>query len=88
MRGLLIAAALVFSADAGSQAGRETGQRDEIAKFRARLMADVARFKGRYPPAASEQRLEPPGLRGVAFSTDVRLRFSLNPGKGHGEWKA
>ena len=123
MRSLLLAASLILSGEVWSQASAPEG---DIAKFRARLSADVQRFKGRYPPAAGEQGLEgtaivlvavdaagrrtctlkkstghpvlderalavvryaasnvpmPEGLRGAAFSTEVRLRFSLGSPK-------
>jgi protein TonB len=126
----LLAASLALSCEAWSQAAdRAAGHEAEIAKFRSRLAADVQRFKGRYPPAAGEQRLEgtavvlvavdpegrrtcslkkstgheilderalavvryaasnvpmPQGLRGVAFSSEIRLRFSLRPGTKRG----
>ena len=121
MRSLLLAACLILSFDAGSQSALPA---TEIAKFRARLAADLTRFRGRYPPAAAEKGQEgkvvivvavgadgrrtcslksssgheildqralaivryaasnvpmPEGLRGVAFSTQVALQFSLSP---------
>ena len=125
MRAVLLAASLLLVPDAWSQASEpDADHRADIAKFRARLAADVQRFKGRYPPEAREKGLEgtaivlvavdtegrrvctlkkstgheildakalsviryaasnvpmPDGLRGVAFSTEIRLQFSLKP---------
>ena len=130
MRTLLLAAWLVLSCEAWGQAADPVvGHEADIAKFRSRLSADVQRFKGRYPPAASEKGLEgtalvlvrvdaegrstcilkrstghqildekalavvryaasnvpmPAGLRGVAFSTEIRLRFALRPATKRG----
>jgi len=125
VRSLLLAASLILSCDAWSQAADPAaGPEADIAKFRSRLAANVQRFKGRYPPAAGQEGLEgtavvlvaldaqgrltctlrkssghqilddralavvrysasnvpmPEGLRGVAFSTEFRMRFSLTP---------
>jgi len=125
VRRVLLAASLVFACEAWSQPSEPApSHQAEIAKFRARLSADVRRFRGQYPPAAREQGLEgtavvlvavdaesrrnctlrrssghqildekalavvryaasnvpmPDGLRGIAFSTEIRLQFALKP---------
>ena len=125
MRAVLLAASLVIACDAWSQASEpDAGHRADIARFRARLAADVQRFKGRYPPEARQKGMEgtavvlvavdtagrrictlktstghdvldekalavvkyaasnvpmPEALRGVAFSTEIRLQFALKP---------
>lgn len=122
---MLLAASLVLACEAWSQASPpDADHRADIARFRARLAADVQKFKGRYPPEARQKGLEgtaivlvavdaegrrdctlkkstghellderalavvryaasnvpmPEGLRGVAFSTEIRLQFALKP---------
>jgi len=125
VRAVLLAASLALACDAWSQASEPgAGHRADIARFRARLAADVQRFKGRYPPEARQKGMEgtavvlvavdtegrrictlkkstghdvldekalavvkyaasnvpmPEALRGVAFSTEIRLQFALKP---------
>lgn len=125
MRAVLLAASLVLACEAWSQASPpDADHRADIARFRARLAADVQKFKGRYPPEARQKGLEgtaivlvavdaegrrdctlkkstghellderalavvryaasnvpmPEGLRGVAFSIEIRLQFALKP---------
>jgi len=83
LRILLLAAALVLSGEAWSQASDLAGHEAEIAKFSGRLMADVARFKGRYPKDAAEKGQEGRVVVVVALDAEGRTTCTLKRSSGH-----
>jgi protein TonB len=84
VRRVLLAASLVFACEAWSQPSEPApSHQAEIAKFRARLSADVRRFRGQYPPAAREQGLEGTAVVLVAVDAESRVTCTLKRSTGH-----
>jgi protein TonB len=84
VRKLLLAASLVLSCEAWSQAADPAvGREADIAKFRSRLSADVQRFKGPYPPTAGEKGLEGTAVVLVAVDAEGRRTCTLKRSSGH-----
>jgi protein TonB len=84
VRAVLLAASLVLACDAWSQASEpDADHRADIARFRARLAADVQRFKGRYPPEARQKGLEGTAVVLVAVDTEGRRLCTLKKSTGH-----